>query len=373
MKVLSVFVFFLTFYKIPFFYPYFYISIIFGLIGLSLFYFKTYRSKFFSSIGLLPIFFLAFLILYSLIIDLFSGGLVLDLKNSFSVRGLTLILISALPAYFIVAYCLKWNYRSAIDVIALAFWVQAAFWILSYLFPNLKFVFNAFMGGGDEAVNLMPHNFETRGFGISSEINYTTPFMTVLTCFLLIQRKSLSFVSTLTQLINSNLVVISVAFGFIFSKFRLFYKFIFLAIVLSFIYAFGEVFFPRLIAEFLSGDSRTIRALMNNHIIILNNDYFGHVFGGFVYLFRGDLGVSSDIGWVHIYNYGGVFYTLLYLSFLLFLSFSAFGFRFFSLVWFSAGLVLNTKGLLFGPNSYYFVTFMFIFLNYRNGYQRSNS
>jgi hypothetical protein len=297
-------------------------------------------------------------------IDIMTGSLFSNFENTFGVRGISMVVISAFPAYFLVSYALKWNYQSALDIIAVAFWIQFVFWALTFLDPNIKYLINSFMGGGNNAVNLRAHNFEVRGFGISGEITYTSPFMTVLTCLLLVHRKALSTASIFTQVINSNLAIIAVIWGLIFSRVSALYKILLGFLSFGCVYFIGDLFFPRLMAEFKSGNSRTVNILVDKHLVIINDGYFGHLFGGFVYTFQGASQVTSDIGWIHLYNYGGVFFVLLFILFLLSLSVSAFGYKFFSLVWFGAGLVLNTKGLLFSPNSFYFVTFVFAFLNY---------
>ena len=371
MKILAVLIFFLTFYRVTFLFPYAYFALLFAFLGFSTFIWPSQRKKFFESIGFLPFLILFFIIFYSLVIDVITGSLFSNFTNTFVVRGISLVVISAFPAYFLVSYALKWDYKSALDIIAVAFWIQFLFWALTFFDPNFKYIINDFMGGSNNAVNLRGHNLEVRGFGISSEMNYTSPFMTVITCLLLVRRKALSIVSIFTQLINSNLVVVAVIFGLIFSRIGVFYKVSLGFLAFSCAYLIGDLFLPRLIAEFKSGESRTVNALVDNHLVIINDGYFGHLFGEFLYTFQGASQITSDIGWIHLYNYGGALFVLLFILFLLSLSISAFGYKFFSLVWFGVGLVLNTKGLLFSPNSFYFVTFVFAFLNYGERSQAS--
>ncbi|MCK5533436.1 MAG: hypothetical protein KAI85_19510, partial [Halopseudomonas aestusnigri] len=228
--------------------------------------------------------------------------------------------------------------------------------------PELKFVISGFMGGGADSVNLRDHNLNVRGFGVSTEMNYTSPFMTVLVCLLFLKSKSLGFFSGLTQLVNSNLVLLAASIGLIFSRLSVFTKISLLGVFVLFLLFFGEVVFARLFQEFGAGDSRTVRSLYEHHLFLVNDGFLGHFFGEFKYVFQGGAGVSSDIGWVHMYSYGGVVFTMMFVFFLLSLCFAAFGKSYVCLVWFLAGLILNTKGLLYGPNSYYFVTFIFVFL-----------
>ena len=170
-------------------------------------------------------------------------------------------------------------------------------------------------------------------------------------------------------MVNSNLVLVAVVVAMVFSKIKLRYK-VFLAILgVGLIYFVGEAVFPRLLAEFSNGGSRTILVLLSKHIVIVNEGLWEHFFGSAVYSFQGGGSVSSDIGWINMYNYGGAVLLVLYFFFLFFLSASAFGYGVLGLVWFGAGLILNTKGLLFSPNSYFFITFVFLFLNYGARYQ----
>jgi hypothetical protein len=341
-----------------------YISFIFSVLGFSVLTIPKHAKIFLSSIGFEAILCLFFLIVYSFAIDVVTGSLFFNFTNSFFVRGVSLVVVSAIPAYFLVSYCLRWNRQLALDVISIAFWIQSLFWVVTFLEPSLKVSINSFMGGGANAANLRIHNLDVRGFGVSNEINFTGPFVTVLVCFLFLRRPVIGFVSTVTQLINSNLVSVAILIGMTFSKVSLKYKLVFLASCSVLIYMVGDVYFPRLEAEFGESGSRTVNALMKDHFIIINDGFWAHAFGEAVYTFQGASKVTSDIGWVHFYSYGGIFYILLFLFFIFFLSFSAFGFSYLGFAWFCAAIVLNTKGLLFSPNAYFFITFIFIFLNY---------
>ncbi|MEH6671651.1 hypothetical protein [Halopseudomonas sp.] len=300
----------------------------------------------------------------TLSIDLITGALFTNFTNSFFVRTIGIIFISIFPAYLLCSLVLRWDYKKVLDVASIAFWIQLGFWILTFLYPGLKFSIVAFMGGGADSVNLRDHNLEVRGFGVSTEMNYTTPFMTVLVCLLFLKSKSLGLMSTLTQLVNSNLVLVAAAIGLWFSKISWLKKILLLLLAAVFLFVFGEVVFPRFFQEFESGDARTVTALYSEHLFLINDGFLSHVFGEFEYVFQGGAGISSDIGWVHIYSYGGVVFTVMFLLFLLALCLAAFGRSYLGLVWFLAGLVLNAKGLLYGPNSYYFMTFIFIFLRH---------
>ncbi|MGN5519646.1 hypothetical protein VF673_12295 [Halopseudomonas sp. Lyrl_26] len=365
MSFLSVVLFFLTFYKISLFHSSFYLTFVFSVFFI-IFALKGYRVFFFS-IGLGAILSFLAILFFSLSVDAVTGSLVTNFTNSFAIRSLSIILISAVPAFLLVFLFLKFDYDSVLNVIVVSFWVQFAFWLITFLDPEIKFFLTGLMGGGIDAVNLREHNLHVRGFGLSNEINFTTPFVMVLVSFLLVKRFAIGFVSTVTQLVNSNLVVVAILIGVFLSKASFFSRFLSIlvvSVVCFFVYQLGDEVFPRLFSEFGGDGSRTVRALIDNHVIFLNNGVWGHLFGEGVYVFQGGFSLSSDIGWIHMYNYGGVFFTLLFVLFMFFLSVAAFGKSLLGVAWFGAGLVLNTKGLLFGPNAFFFVTFIFIFLNY---------
>lgn len=366
-RFFGIFIFFVTFYKITFFYSYAYPSLLVGLLCLFLFFYKKHRVLIMNWLGggvLLACFVLFF---NSFIIDIFSDALLNDFLNSFSIRLISILLISLLPAYFFCGFLIKGSYDEAVKVIIISFYIQLFFWIVTFINPDFKILLTGFMGGSENSVNLKEHNLHVRGFGLSNDINYTTPFMTVLVSYLFLNNIKLGVLSTLTQIVNSNLVLLSVAIVFVFSKIKLHWKIISGSILFFAFFILGKEFFPRLYSEFSSGDSRTFNTLYYEHITIVANDFLSHFFGVFEYTFKGGR-VSSDIGWIIMYNYGGFLFTLEFVFLLLALSFAAFGKNWFTIVWFFIGVLLNTKGLLFGPNSYYFMTFVCIFLRNSNGY-----
>lgn len=367
-NLFGVIIFFITFYKISFFYSYAYPSLIVGFFCLFLFFYKKNRDLLVSSLGVIVLFVFFALFFNSLIIDFFSGSLKSNLFNSFFVRLLSIFFMSLLPAYFVCNFLIKGRYEDIVKIITISFYIQLFFWVVTFMNPSLKIVFTSLMGGSENSVNLREHNLYVRGFGLSGDINYTTPFMTVLVSYLFLRNITLGFLSTLTQIVNSNLVLLSVAIVLLFSKIKLHWKIISGCFLIFIFLSLGKDFFPRLYGEFSSGDSRTVNALFYNHTVFVAKDFLGHFLGEFEYTFKGGASVSSDIGWVIMYNYGGFVFTVEYVLLLLALSVAAFGKSWFSLVWFFVGVLLNMKGLLFGPNSYYFITFICIFLRNSNGY-----
>lgn len=354
--------FFVTFYRITLAYPYAYISLIFSIAGFFAIASKNNFSKFFKELKPGLILILVIFFLYTAIIDLFTDAIFDNFSNSFLTRTISMLAISLIPAYFFSKFLIEYNEEKLIRIATTAFFIQLLFWLATFIDPSLKYTITSITGGDADSVNLREHNLVTRGFGISGEMNYTTPFMTTLVCISLLKNKTLTVASSLTQLVNSTLTSIAIILGVFFSRINYKIRIIMLLLIIFVIIFFGESLFPRLMQEFSDGDSRTINTLTGDHFKIINNGVFGHIFGEFKYTFKNPNMISSDIGWVNIYNYGGILLSGIYIVFISYLSFQSFGWSRKTIVWFLAGIILNTKGVLFGPNSYFFMTFIFFFM-----------
>ncbi|EJG2003342.1 hypothetical protein BS021_RS00970 [Vibrio parahaemolyticus] len=256
------------------------------------------------------------------------------------------------------------------DIILALVVFQLVFWILSFLFPPLKLLFYEIIGAS-KSPNLNSNNISVRGFGLSSEINYMSPFLLAFLALYYLKGSILKGITLITQLINSNMVVVSVVITFFISRANLVVKSLTLFLSVISIAYLGELFFPRLYAEFVTGGgTRTIRTLLESHLIITNSSLYEHIFGSARYIFHGADLVRSDIGWVIIYNVGGSVLLLVFSLFTFNLLYRAFGssllFVLFSLFF----LVLNTKGLVLGVNGFMFLIHFYLFFNC---YRKKNS
>jgi hypothetical protein len=365
LKILAIFVFFISFYRIPLFNPNYYISLVFGL-----FVFFSILQRLPEKINLFVSFsgntiaiILAVFFFYFLAIDL-AGSLKFDnASNSFFIRLISFFFLSVFPAYFIYNNCKVDSKKKIIDVIFLSFLLQLFIWVVTYVDPSLKTAIYSLMGNKD-SVNLYDYNMGSRGFGMSKEINYTTPYLMVLISLILVKNNYLSLVTLPTQIINSNMAIIASFIGLFFSNLKFSYKLIIVFLSIIFITYFGEEVFSRLYSELDAGGYRTIDALFGRHFFALNTGIFEHMFGAGIYVFQNGAERSSDMGWVIMYNYGGAFFVILFLIYLAVSSFLISGKSFFSLAWFASGVLLNTKGLLFGPNAYVFMTVLLSFFSY---------
>jgi hypothetical protein len=363
-RLFAGFVFFVVFFRLSVVGSGFYLAIPLGCLGMLLFLRVSARRAFVHAPGYLLDYFFILLGFFFLVTDIFEqkgwGGI----TNFFSTRWLSIIILSVLPALLLNELYFKGSFKRFVELFSLVLWAQLFMWLIMYFSPDAKRVIYEFMGQGG-SVNLLEHNLNSRGFGVSNEINFTGPFVMVMLCFFYMSsRKIISLLTIFTQLINSNMVVVSLALSYFFSDLRVVKKVIFMLISVLVVVLLGERIFDRLYAELASGGLRTVKALIDDHVFFINAGWFEHLFGTGVYVFQGGYERRSDIGWVIMYNYGGLFFCACFITFLFLAAFCAFGGGARAICWFIAGLILNTKGMVFGPNSYFFVTALVAFIKY---------
>ncbi|NLQ18982.1 hypothetical protein HGG82_15345 [Marinomonas sp. M1K-6] len=318
-----------------------------------------------NALGLSFIFIYTFIFLYSFCVDITTGALANKLTNSFTVRALTIFIMSVVPSAFFVCYYLKGDDDKLKKLILSVFLLQTFFWFFTFYYPGGKELIYSIMGMSNSVNIIYEWNYYTRGFGYTPEINFTAPFVMVLTVLTLFRVKVFNFFIVFTQLFNSNNVVVALILGFLTRfKSRYFFRFLFLSfwffIILVFIYLYYVDYLPqRLQEELSSGGMRTINIIFEDHFIFTNADFLEFILGNGNYMFLPGLNSTVDPGWIILINYGGVFYTTLFLFFIVILCFRAFGNKAFFFVWVFAGFWLNFKGLIFSPNAYLFILFMF--------------
>lgn len=360
-------IFFLVFFRIPIFYTGIYISLLLGSLSAFLLLKKQFRSFFINSLGIYFLLILIYIGIFAFAIDLSTGSLINNLTNTFTLRAVMIVVMSALPALVIIWFFVKGNDAKLIKIIYWAFSAQLLFWLFTFFVPGGKDLIYALMAMSNSVNIIHDWNYYTRGFGYAVEINYTSPFVMVLTIFTLLGVGLLSLATLVTQIFNSNNVAVALLMAMLtrISKnnfIKAFFNIGFFVITISVLLLFYSDFLPlRLQAEINSGGMRTIGYLIQNHFIFLNTGWFEYLFGTGNYLFQSGHEVSVDVGWVILINYGGFFFAGLILIFLLLLCFRAFDSKFIALVWLGAGLWLNFKGLLFSPNAYVFILFLFLF------------
>jgi len=366
--LVALLVFFLAFYKISIFHPSLYGIFPFVLMFSFIFFFSSIRKEILININVnLAYWFLGFLF-FCAINDTVGAG-AKSFSTLLSVRLLSIIFLTLIPVIGL-KYLLRSDYFLLKKVIFYAFILQTGFWVATFLSSDIKISLYSFMGHSN-SVNLRSHNLMSRGFGFSTEINFTSPYVMVLVAFTLCYKALFRYGIFITQLFNSNNVLISFFTSLFFTADsnyrRLLYSFLVFFISVLFVY-FSDVLgiIPRLSDELKAGGMRTLNILIQEHVHVLNANIFEHLFGTSLYIFDENSSVRSDIGWLIIYNHSGALGVLFALIIFIILCFRAFGMGSIFFLWFFSALWLNTKGLIISPNSFILMLLIFIFFNYRS-------
>ncbi|MFN4036372.1 hypothetical protein QYQ99_15450 [Comamonas testosteroni] len=351
-------VFFLSFYRISVFYSFAYISIFINFAYLLFVFSSVSKANKLIFCAKFEYILILLLFFYSLVIDILYGA---DFDSmSLSLRIFFMFFASIFSAFFIVEEYIKNDVKKLLWVLKLSFFVQLFFWIATYISVDFKVAVYNFIGASD-SVNLWPQNIESRGFGLSNEINFTSPSVSVFISLILIGLSSpIVLINAVTQLVNSNLVAVAAILGFMGAKIKVINKIIFAIVSFVLIFYFGIKYIPRFSDEIDSGGLRTVQILIENHLNFHNNGFWDWMFGAGTKVYGEESG--SDIGWVILINYYGVISIFLVLFLLIALSMRAFKNRIHQFLWLTFGLILNTKGLVIGANAYIFMTFVFIFI-----------
>lgn len=362
-------IFFIVFYRIPIPYTGFYISILLGFIFLMYIISVNEVNRIISSVGFGFIFVFLFLFIFSFAVDVSDCQLCFNFTNSFTLRSLMILLMSTIPAFYLINFYVKGEKNKLFKLIYIAFGLQLFFWFFTFFVPGAKDLIYGLLNMPSHP-NLAPHNYDSRGFGYTVEINYTSPFIMVLTLITILGvGNKFTVITIFTQLFNSNNVVISFVIGFL-SKITLkniFWYFL-LGSVLVFLFFviidyYSDLLPPRLYGEVVeSGGMRTISYLIDEHLVFTNKGILEFITGTGSYVFQGGhTEVDVDSGWTIMVNFGGIIFSTLFLFMLFLLSFRAFGINLVGFSWALVGVWLNFKGLLFSPNAYFFIIFLFLF------------
>ncbi len=297
---------------------------------------------------------------YSLLIDLAYFGPGSTIRNLFSVRLLSLLVISAACAYA-VEHMVSRGRTDRLNV-ALIFCIsfQMAFFALLFLSPNSKEIVYSIFGMQD-SVNLLEFNMFQRGFGVGSELNFTAPITTAIIAILIIRSRLYKAVIIGAQIANTTISVLSLIF-YAKHTIRVSLALASLFIIYSQFPDFQllvEIAFPRFARELATGFTLTLFTLLDEHLLYEGRTVLDLLFGAGVNLLPDtDIILSSDIGWVIMLNYGGIIFIALYLAFIVSLiSLTPFDTTR-RLMFFACVLILNTKGLMFGPNALFFLFFL---------------
>lgn len=302
----------------------------------------------------------AALFVYSVATDWYAMGSGLTVRNSLSIRMATLGVMSFCSALAIVHMLLKGKVSRLKGALLVCISIQLMFFVVLYSAPELKFLVYA-MFGMQDSPNLFEWNLFTRGFGVGAELNFTAPIVTAIIALLLFRNWLFKAVVVLSQLANTTLAIFSLVF---LARHLVSFIIVIGAVSLSYLYlpAFASLvqeILPRFSTELLSGFAITATELLHRHLIYEGRTIVDLFFGTGVNLLP-ETGKehSSDIGWIIMVNYGGLFSVILVMVFVLtVIAVTPFNIVTKALL-FGCALILNTKGFVLGPNAFFFFLFL---------------
>jgi hypothetical protein len=352
--------FFFVFYRLSILNSGVSMNLLLGLLFLLTSFLSKKKYKFDKNTAIL-MFVSTLLLIYSIIIDLYLINDIIGINSFFSIRLLSIFIMSFSSSLFFKSFFIK-NSEDLYFLLRFTVIVQFFFFILLFFFPNFKPIVYGLFGAGD-SVNLLDWNMNSRGFGIGSEINYTGPIITVIIAFISFRSFLFKLLVFISQITNANTTLITLLHFL--KKNHLKKLFLFLVISILVFFSFDininiESFFPRFNKELETGFTVTILYLISDHFIILNESILDYLFGVPVMLIPGANSLlSSDSGWIIMLNYGGIIFIALFVVFLILIISklrASFSFKIFILI---IGLLLNFKGLILGPNAYFYLLFLF--------------
>lgn len=300
------------------------------------------------------------LFIYSVATDWYAVGSGLTARNSLSIRMATLAVMSFCSALAIVHLMLKGKVSRLKRALLVCISIQLLFFVILYSAPDLKFLVYALFGMQDSP-NLFDWNLYTRGFGVGAELNFTAPIVTAIIVLLLFRNWPFKAVVVLSQVANTTLAIFSLVF---LARHLVSFILAIGAVFLSYLYlpefaALAQEILPRFSTELLSGFAITATELLHRHLIYEGRTIIDLLFGTGVNLLpEPGKEHSSDIGWVIMMNYGGLISVLLMMAFVVsVIAVTPFNMLTKTLL-FGCALILNTKGLVLGPNAFFFFLFL---------------
>lgn len=326
----------------------------------------------FSRLG--PVFFvlLAFLILFSLAVDLATGAFsVIGARTQFFTTQR--LVISLLGAVFVVAVLCRWQMNRFRYLLLGAIGGQLAFGVAMLLVPDFKrFMYITVSGYSGSEKMFEEYFFGSRTFGWSEELFFLAPVVMVFASLIFMPRLTIARVGflllvVLISLFNARLAIFGVLFGLLIGfKARLLVPSLLLAAGLFAAAVIGGPAIELFLAEFQGGRSRTLDILLADHVHLLLRDA-DWIFGGHHYLHAGPKPPAfSDIGLIIILNYGGAIYVGAWLALAWCLVLRAFHSNWNRMMAFSLFLAASIKGLAFSGNA---LIALFIALALLGGYR----
>lgn len=278
-----------------------------------------------------------------------------------SIRFAAALGLSVLPAYFL-SNLAGGDQRFLKRVLLLVLVIQSTFFIFMFAYPESKPVIYNFFAMGD-SVNLYEWNMFSRGFGVSSEINFLAPLATVFIGVLVLSSLKSRLAILAMQVLNTNFALFGALLLVSGAKVTRVMAFVTISLLVLILFyksvaGYLELVAPRLYAEAASGFSRTASALISDHLHILTDGTLEALFGTGAIIASVDniFHLRSDSGWIILYNYGGIAMLALFMFFTitLILPFKDM-MKPLKLPLFLVLFLANTKGFLLGPNAMIFL------------------
>ena len=314
-----------------------------------------------TSLGLVFNLSLIFILIWSLTIDLVSGGLFsAGLRSQFA-TALRFVLYIFIAYSFVFHLCPDASAvrRAVIHAVV----IQIAIAVIMLVSSSAKIFFYKSLSGYSGAEKVFrDHFFSVRIFGWSEELFFTAPVFIVLAVlvfgpFRSFYRYPAFAVTSLIALMNARVALVSFAllgvrfkdvlFSIIFCMFLI----MIVALGLSPIGGRAGDIVAYIAADFSSGGSRTVQILLNDQLVFPDN-IVGWVLGNGLYFYGAAAESTSDIGYVIVLQFGGVLYLLAWVFLFLSLIFRAvfgWGVRVLLVLIF---LALAFKGLVFSGNAF---------------------
>ncbi|EKO3694619.1 hypothetical protein P0F02_002727 [Vibrio metschnikovii] len=306
---------------------------------------------------------LFFILSWSIIIDLSTGGISNAGARSFTISNIRFLIVSVFGgvciSLFLSEGCkfqlLKWMLNATL--------LQVFIGLCMLIVPEFKrFVYVNISGYTGSEKIFYDWFFYTRIFGWSEELFYLAPvFMSFILTFFYFSKSSIKvvlfyFISISIALMNARLAILGLLWG-AFSRIGVLKTIKVVAVITPVIIFLVTLFFndnpiyDLIFSEFYGGRSRTLDILIQDHLIWLGSGFEDVILGPMTYVHAGERDVTVDIGWLIIANFGGLPYLLFWTLLIATICDKSFSTVQMKLIAFCFVSLLAFKGLFFTSNS----------------------
>lgn len=342
--------------------------------------YPTVARRVWRSLGAGFFFLLAFILAWSLLIDIST--------NAFSRVGASSqffaairLLVTLFGAVFVIGAICRWEFWRFRRLILLSITAQIMLAFMMISWPEFKsFMYLVVSGYSGSEKIFRSHFILSRGFGWSEELFYLMPVAMVFATALFMKKidlRNMVFLAVIVivALFNARLGVLGLIAGlFVRFGFRASVPSVVVLIVFFTVASLTALpAFDLVLADIDDGRSRTLDALLSSHIHFPSQvDQW--VLGAHKYLYAdSQRNLVSDIGWIIILNYGGIVYAIAWGALMIIICIKAFPRRFDALVVLGMVVLAGFKGLVFSGNALIAVLLALALLGgYRKNRQKLN-